>query len=114
MARLTMRGAKIDMDQLVRTNGHKVALGNAGVNARGDKIGSGGVVLQTREQVMSEYNVGNPKAVRQVGLNDIRQEMLMTTQPEPTQNHRQQLAATVEAVGKADKPTKRKIAETEV
>jgi ethanolamine ammonia-lyase large subunit len=72
-----MRGQKLDMAKLVSENSYKVALGNAGMNARGDKVASSGTVLQTREQfLMSDYNVSNPKAVRQMGLNDIRQEAL--------------------------------------
>ena len=50
----TYRGTIIDMDMLKYQNQHQVALGNANLNARGDKIGSGGTVVKTREELIAE------------------------------------------------------------
>lgn len=50
----TYRGTTIDMDMLKYQNQHQVALGNASLNARGDKIGSGGTVIKTREELIQE------------------------------------------------------------
>jgi hypothetical protein len=43
----THRGREIDMEALRRQNEDTVAVGNMGVNARGDKLGPGGTVVQT-------------------------------------------------------------------
>jgi hypothetical protein len=116
MLTITMRGQKLDMAKMVRDNAHKVAIGNAGLNARGDKIAAGGTVLQTREQIMTDYNMSNPKAVKQVGLNSIRQEVILSPSEAAAAVHarnKQQMLAAV-AEGKADKPNKRRIADSEV
>lgn len=54
MAR-TYKGKDIDLGALMMMNQHSVALGNAHMNARGDKLGSGGTVIKTREQLDEEY-----------------------------------------------------------
>ncbi len=48
------RGSIIDMDMLKYQNQHQVALGNAKLNARGDKIGTGGTIVKTREELIQE------------------------------------------------------------
>lgn len=45
----------IDMELLKFQNQHSVALGNAHMNARGDLIGQGGLVLKTREELLEEH-----------------------------------------------------------
>ncbi|UTS53418.1 hypothetical protein UES1_043 [Escherichia phage UE-S1] len=50
----TYRGTTIDMDMLKYQNQYQVALGNANLNARGDKIGSGGTIVKTREELLQE------------------------------------------------------------
>ena len=53
----TARGASIDFNSLRLNNGHVIAVGNAGVNARGDAVKNGKVV-KTREEIMQEtYNI---------------------------------------------------------
>ena len=42
------------MDKLRSANATMPALGNAGKNARGDKLGPGGVILKTQEQIQAE------------------------------------------------------------
>ena len=72
----SMRGKFVDMARLAAENAHKVALGNASMNARGDRVGPGGKVIKTHEQITSEYHSNNPKAVKQVALRSITQEVL--------------------------------------
>ena len=72
----SMRGKNVDMARMAAENATKVALGNAGMNARGDKLGPGGKVIKTHEQITSEYHTANPKAVKQVALRNIAQEVL--------------------------------------
>lgn len=44
----TARGAQLDMLKLINQNEMTIAVGNAKVNARGDKLGPGGAVVQPR------------------------------------------------------------------
>lgn len=46
----TMQGKPIDFDALRTKNEKTIAVGNAGVNARGDTIGSGGKIVKKREE----------------------------------------------------------------
>lgn len=48
------RGAAIDIEMMKFQNQHARALGNAGMNARGDKLGSGGTIIKTREELLAE------------------------------------------------------------
>ena len=64
-ARRTNQGQTIDMDALALKNEKEIALGNMGVNARGDKIGKGGKIVAERNQVARAYYENNPKAVVQ-------------------------------------------------
>jgi hypothetical protein len=50
----TARGKEIDMIKLVKQNEMAVAVGNANVNARGDKLGPGGQIIKRREEIVSE------------------------------------------------------------
>ena len=49
-----MQGKEIDMGKLVNQNETTIAVGNMKVNARGDRIGPGGKIIQTREQILAE------------------------------------------------------------
>lgn len=51
----TAMGKQIDVDSLLLTNDHVIAIGNMKVNARGDELGPGGKVVKTRDQIMKEY-----------------------------------------------------------
>jgi len=51
----TMRGQPIDMALLAASNAEKRAIGNTSMNARGDLLGPGGIVLRTQEQVEQEW-----------------------------------------------------------
>jgi hypothetical protein len=51
----TMQGRLVDIDKLRATNETVKAVGNMNVNARGDVIGQGGRVIQTKDEVMKAY-----------------------------------------------------------
>jgi hypothetical protein len=56
------RGVNIDLDALVKSaDVQKRALGNMGVNARGDKLGQGGEIVQQSDERVREYHKNNPK-----------------------------------------------------
>ena len=48
------RGQSIDMYMMKYQNQHDRALGNANMNARGDKLGAGGTIVKTREELIAE------------------------------------------------------------
>ena len=50
-----MRGEPINMSALAAKHADQPALGNAQMNARGDILGKGGVVLKTQEQIEAEW-----------------------------------------------------------
>jgi hypothetical protein len=50
----TYRGATIDMDTMRRENEKVPALGNMGVNAKGDQIARGGTITKTADQLARE------------------------------------------------------------
>ena len=55
--RRTYRGKMIDMDALQRQNEKSTALGNMGVNAKGDKLGSNGQVVEpANSRTRKHYN----------------------------------------------------------
>ncbi len=59
----TMQGKEIDMEKLMRQHETMPAVGNMKVNARGDELGPGGVILRKREDVVQEYYETNPAAL---------------------------------------------------
>lgn len=66
----TAKGKQLDMEALRISNERTVALGNMKVNAKGDKLGPGGKVVETVAEKTRAYNSHNPKAVRRVSLKD--------------------------------------------
>jgi len=58
---ISMRGEVIDMARMRNINGNKQALGNAPVNARGDRLGPNGTILKTQEQIEHEWAVARAK-----------------------------------------------------
>ena len=50
-----MQGRMVDIDKLRAQNENIPAVGNMGVNARGDIIGPGGKIVKPKEAVMKEY-----------------------------------------------------------
>jgi hypothetical protein len=51
----TAQGKHISMDNVRLSNEDVIAVGNMKVNARGDKLGPGGVPEETRQQSVSQY-----------------------------------------------------------
>ena len=51
----TAQGKAVDLDGLILVNERTIAVGNMGVNARGDELGPGGIVINTRNQTMDDY-----------------------------------------------------------
>jgi hypothetical protein len=68
----TMKGKTLDLTPIVAKNQNTVAIGNANMNARGDVLGPGGVIVKRREEVAQDYHNANPKAVRRVSLKDVQ------------------------------------------
>jgi outer membrane biosynthesis protein TonB len=60
----TMQGRMVDIDKLRAANENVQAVGNMGVNARGDVIGQGGRIIKTKDSVMKDY-YQTPKGVAQ-------------------------------------------------
>jgi len=75
---MSMRGKVVDMNLLMAQNEDKLALGNAKMNARGDIVSSTGEIVSTSEQLIKQYNAANPRAVKQVSLKDLTDEVFAT------------------------------------
>lgn len=59
----TANGKSVDIDSLRLVNENTIAVGNMKVNARGDQLGPGGQVVQTRNQAMDQhYKIHTPMA----------------------------------------------------
>lgn len=55
----TAQGKPVDIDVLRLRNEETIAIGNMKVNARGDELGPGGVVVKTRNELMDDYYASN-------------------------------------------------------
>jgi hypothetical protein len=51
----TAQGKQVDIESLRVANEESIAVGNMKVNARGDKLGAGGKVVETRNQTQDQY-----------------------------------------------------------
>jgi hypothetical protein len=65
------QGKMVDMNKLAQQHELTPAVGNAGVNARGDKLGAGSTIVQKREEAASHYHkipkkVAEPKTVEEL------------------------------------------------
>lgn len=72
---ISARGEKIDFDLLHNNNQYAVAVGNVSMNARGDRLGPGGKIIQKVEDIKvvpqdESYNTNNPNAVAMVSIKD--------------------------------------------
>ena len=81
----TMQGRMVDIDKLRAQNESVRAVGNMGVNARGDVLGPGGKIIQKKESVMKAY-YDKPKGQASDAKNKT---------PEPTVNEVKKLTPTV-------------------
>ncbi len=50
----TYRGVAIDMETMSRENEHVTAIGNNPVNAKGDRLGRGGMITKTAAEIARE------------------------------------------------------------
>ena len=65
------QGKKVNMDSLRVANESTIAVGNMGVNGRGDLLGPGGQVIKTRDQIMKDYySLNTPVAVDRTATAD--------------------------------------------
>lgn len=76
----TLKGKQIDITALRERHGASVAIGNSNMNARGDILGRGGVIVKSSEEVARDYYESNPNAVTSspISLKDISEEIVMT------------------------------------
>lgn len=66
----TKNGKIIDYEAFVSKNQREIAAGNTNYNARGDKVGPGGKVVETAESRAKAYYTDNPKAVKKVSIKE--------------------------------------------
>lgn len=64
----TAAGQLIDMGALAARHANAVAIGNASMNARGDKVDKTGVVLKTQEQIEEDWRRERKRREESVGL----------------------------------------------
>ena len=64
----SMRGAAINMDELRVKHEKTVAAGNMKVNARGDRLGKAGEVVETAQQKAMPYYKGTRTAVQRASI----------------------------------------------
>lgn len=66
----TARGAQVDMNKLVSQNEMTIAVGNAKVNARGDKLGPNGEIIKRREDILKEREmaINKPAVPNQINV----------------------------------------------
>jgi hypothetical protein len=59
----SMQGKEINMETLAARNETMPAVGNVRMNARGDELGPGGVVVRKREDIVNDHykQQQNPK-----------------------------------------------------
>lgn len=67
----TAMGQPIDMNKLANHHSSVVALGNAKMNARGDLLGRGGIVVKTQEQIEAEWKSAKEKQESMYGGNGL-------------------------------------------
>lgn len=63
----SMQGKIIELDKLIMRNENTLAVGNVRVNARGDELGPGGIIIKRKEDIAADINVRNdtvPEAKR--------------------------------------------------
>lgn len=67
----TAKGAQIDMLKIINQNEMTIAVGNMGVNARGDKLGPGGKVMRKREEIVGNSAIPNQVAASTKKVDDM-------------------------------------------
>ena len=67
----SMKGKIIDMDRLRNVNSGVRALGNANLNARGDKLDQKGRIVRKREDIVNEYYSKKQQGIQYVSINSL-------------------------------------------
>jgi len=81
----TMQGKQVDMDMLRQRNELTPAVGNAKVNARGDKLGPGGEITKKREDIVQDHYRNNKPAPDELAVSKQKKDLVDDWQdPEPT------------------------------
>jgi len=71
------RGKEVDLNKLISKNELTLAVGNMGVNARGDKIGPGGKIVAKQEQLQ-----GSTQAIpNQINVPEVTQPVVTAPVP---------------------------------
>ena len=93
----SFQGKEIDMEKLIQKNELTPAVGNAKMNARGDKLGPGGKIIKTREEVVAEYYEANPKAkVKSAGTRIVETQADTKVEPAPASQSKSKKTQTEE------------------
>jgi hypothetical protein len=85
----TMQGRMVDIEKLRSSNEGVRAVGNMGVNSRGDVVGAGGQIVKTKEQLMKEYYdapKGKVSDTRVKRVNEVASQPQPQPQAQNTQN----------------------------
>lgn len=81
----TAQGVSINVDQLRLLNERVVAVGNAGVNARGDQVNSDGSIKENRNDIMKKvYRTNATVAGKMTGPNQTTSNVDITAPTVPT------------------------------
>ena len=75
----SLKGRVVDFAALLSQNETMPAVGNAGLNARGDKIDKYNKIVATNEEINAAY-FRSEQAVKKVSLRDLSSEILPTPQ----------------------------------
>jgi len=106
---ISAKGQEINFDLLARQNETVVAVGNANLNARGDRLGHGGRIVETAEEILMKaaerqaadpttgYDQTNPKAVKMISIKD-NVNLATSYQNTPTKINADELKTPAEAL----------------
>lgn len=72
----TAQGKQIDIESLRVANEETIAVGNMKVNARGDKLGAGGRIKETRNQTQDSYNKLSTPVPIEINTAEIMQQQI--------------------------------------
>ena len=103
----TMQGRMVDIDKLRSQNETIPAVGNMGVNARGDILGPGGKIVKPKDSVMKEY-YETPRGAAQ----DTPVKKAPVTRPAPVSQPQVQQVQIMNPTVQETKPAPRKIVKT--
>ncbi len=75
----TAKGAQIDMLKIINQNEMTIAVGNMGVNARGDKLGPGGAIVKKREEIVGNAAIPDQTSVKAQPVQESKPEVRQPT-----------------------------------